>query len=304
MTGAGSAEVAYELEDSFRTLPGTPVWDQPGENIQVGSASIENNLERARQPDDPRPDGSREGNFEGAFTITFAMTDTTFHELVFPASSPVGLAQSATLAPTATWYLKSEVLSGTEDRFFEGAAVESVAWNYEQNQDFTVQLTCIYANELDSSDADAPSVPSSINQPSKSEIVRWHGIDLTLNSATIEDLQSFSMEVSGMARFRRGQSRIASDAVVGACEPSATIQAILADDTQRTLAYGSSSATDPNTTIDESSATLTVDNPNGTLTTYNLKRIQPTTHDWQDLVSADTDTTDPTDYHVQDITVS
>ena len=53
MTGAGSSEVAFSLEDSFATLPDAPSWTQPGLDIEVGSASLERALTRARNPDDP-----------------------------------------------------------------------------------------------------------------------------------------------------------------------------------------------------------------------------------------------------------
>jgi hypothetical protein len=304
MTGAGSATVSRAVEDSFMTLPGSPIWRQPGENIQVGTASLERALQRARQPDDPRPDGSREGNQEGALNVTYAMTDTDFHELVFPASGPVGLARSAMLAPTATYYLAAETLPGTQERFAVGAATESLSMSYTQGEDFTIDETIIYADEYDADDAGAPDVPSTIEQPSKSDIVRWHGIDFQIDSVSVEELQSLSVDISGMARFRRGQQLEPTAAVVGAYEPSLTVEATLRDGTQRELAYGSAGATTTQDTIDETPATLTVDNPGGTLATYNLAGLQPTTFDWADLVAADSDITDPTDYHVRNVEVA
>lgn len=303
MTGAGSAEVAYVKEDSFNTLPGVPTWRQPFENITIGTASLSNALRRARQPDDPRPDGSVEGNNEGAYTITGTMTDTNFHELIFPESSNSSLATSASLAPTATWYLSADTLPGTEERFLSGAAVESVAWNYQQGEDFTVELTCIVADEPEVGGSHG-SAPSSISQPSKSEMVRHNGISFSLDSNTISLLQSLTVEITGMARFRRGPSRTPNDAVVGAYQPSMTVQAITEDNNQLQLTYGSSSATTTEETVSEVSATLTVDNPGGNLATYNLNRAQANDTDWQDLVNGETDLTDPTTYHLQEVAVA
>ena len=299
MTGAGSAEVAFSVEDSFRTLADTPVWTQPGENISVGSASLENALNRARQPDDPRPDGSREGNLEGALSVSFDMTDTDFHDLIF-ADGGTQLAQTAMLAPTATWYISSNTYDSTEERFLSGAAVESVTINYAQGESVTVELTIIYADEPEVGGTYG-ATPSTIDQPTKDEIVKWHGTDFNIDGVAVDELQSLSLEISGLARFRRGQSRFATDAVVGAYEPSLTVEAILDDDTQQSYAYGGSSATSPQDTIDETPATLAFDNPAGTLTTYTLSGLQPTTFDWSELVSSDTDTTDPTTYHVKDV---
>ena len=301
MTGAGSAEVAFAVEDSFETLPGTPTWYQPGENISVGSASLDRALTRARQPDDPRPDGSREGNREVALSVSFEMTDTNFHDLIFPASAPVGLAQSAQLAPTATWYLASESPSATNERFVQGAAVESVSWTYTQGEPFSVDLTIIGVE----GDTSALTTPGTIVQPAKDDIVNFSGVDFDLNASQLSTkLQSLTLEVSGMARFRRGQQQDPVDAVVGAYEPSLTVEAIYEDGTQTELAYGTSGATVPQDTVDSSSGTLTAANPAGTVAEYNLSGLQPTSHDWADLVSADTDITAPTEYHVTDVTVA
>lgn len=304
MTGAGSATVAVATEDSFLTLPGVPTWFQPGENISVGSASLENALERARQPDDPRPDGSREGNKEGALNLTFAMTDTQFHDLVFPATSPVGIARSASLAPTATYYVAADLLSGSQDRFLAGAAVESMSISYNQGEDVTVDLTVIYADEpeVGGSHGSAPG-DADINQPDKSDIVRWHGADLQIDGVTVDKLQSFSIDISGMARFRRDQSRTAADAVVGAYEPTLSVEAILQDGTYKEYAYGSAGAVEPETTIAENPAQASFDNPGGNVVTYDLSSLQPTTYDWADLVSPDTDITDPVDYQFTDLQV-
>jgi hypothetical protein len=302
MTGAGSARVAFAVEDSFRTLPGTPTWIQPGENVSVGSASLENALQRARQPDDPRPDGSYAGNVEGALNVSFEMTDTAFHDLIFPNGT--GLASSASLAPSATWFIESQLPDGTtEQRFLSGAVVESLSISYNQGEAITVDLTIIYADEpeVGGTYGSAPS-DGSIDQPTKDEIATFSGFGLDINGVSVEKLQSASLDISGMARFRRGQSRFPVDAVVGAYEPTLSVEAILSGDQNRTLAYGSSTATEPLDTIEESSGTITIDNRNGTLVTYTLSGLQPNTFDYADLVSPDADVTDPTDFQLKDVT--
>lgn len=304
MTGAGAAEAAYAAESGtgstgFGDLPDTPTWKQPFIDMEVTDASLDNALTRARQPDDPRPVESREGNLEGAFTVSGTMTNTNFHELVFPESTNSSLATSAALAPTATWYIKSDLLSGTADRFLAGAAVESVAWNYQQDEDLSVDLTIIYgAGEKDI------TTPSSISQPSVSDAIPFHGVSWQLNAAEVNKLQSLTVEISGMARFRRGQQREAVDAVVGAYEPSVSQQAIVEDETHTQIAYGSTTASSTEDTIDKQSGTLTVDNSSGTVATYNVNNMQPTTYNWSDLIAADTDLTDPIDLHAQEVAVA
>lgn len=304
MTTAGSATIAYAVEDGFMNLGGDPAWIRPGENLEVANVSLENALQRSRRPDDPTPTGSREGNLEGALSVSFEMTDTNFHDLVF-ADGGTALPSEAMFAPTATWYVSADVLPGKEERFLAGAAVESASISYSQGEMINVDLTITYADEpeVGGSHGTAPAA-GDIQHPDKDEIAAWHGFDLTIDGVEVVDLQSWSLELSGLSRHRRGQSRVASDAVVGAIEPSMSVTAILEDDTQRSLAYGSSTAVEPLDEIEETTATATITNPNGQLAEYTLDGVQPNSFDFSDLVSPDTDTTDPTNYHVADVTVA
>lgn len=296
MTGAGSAGVAFAVEDSFETLPGTPTWYQPGVDVTVGDASLDRALTRARQPDDPRPKESREGNREGALSVSFTFTDTNFHELIFPESSNTSLATSAALAPTATWYLASDTITSTEERFLTGAAVETFTVNYQQGEDTTVDLTIIYSDEDGS-----VSTPSSISQPAVTEAVPFHATDLDIDATQVTKLQSFTLEITGMARFRRGQQQTPVDAVVGAYEPSLQMQAILEDGTYQELAYGTSGATSPQDDMGTVSGTVDLDNDAGDVTSYSLSNLKPTSYNWSDLVAPDTDITDPVTFHVTDV---
>lgn len=304
MTSAGSARIAAVPEDSFLTLPGTPNWFQPGENVDVGSASLERALTRARQPDDPRPDGSRPGNKEGALDLTYALTDTQFHDLVFPATSPVGLAREASRAPTATYYIEADLLDTTQDRFLAGAATESLSINYSQGEEVTVNQTIIYADEpeVGGTYGSAPA-DGDITQPTKDDIVMFHGADLQIDGTSIAELQSFSIDISGMARFRRGQSQTATEAVVGAYEPTLNVEATFLDGTQKEYAYGSAGAVEPETEVVGRPGTATFANVAGNVVSYDLGNLQPTTYDWSDLTSPDTDITDPVTYQMTDVSV-
>lgn len=299
MTGAGSAQVAYAVESSYGTLPGTPTWKQPFTDIEVGSVQLSNSMTRGRQPDDPRPKESREGPVEGQISLSGTMTDTNFHELIFPESSNTSLATSGSLAPTATWYFDSSLLSGTADRFPAGAAVDSVAWNYQEGQDVTVDLTITFrAGEKNI------TAPSSISQPSVSNSVPWHGTSFSVNSTSVSKLQSLTLEIANMARHRAQQSREAADAVVGAYEPSLSFNAIPSDETNLEYQYGSAGATSTEDTIAKQSATLTFSNSGGTVATYNLSNLQSNDYDWQNLVTADTDLVEVPSHHISDVAVA
>lgn len=299
--GPGGASIAWASESSYLGgVGGTPTWRQPGMNLSVGSASLENALIRARHPDDPKPQGSRAGNQEGAFSLTFDLTDDDFHPLIFPESSNTALASSGSSAPSAVWYLSADAVDGTEERFLEGAAVESVTWNYNQGEAVSVQFTIIYGDETDPDDAGSPSVPSAIDQPLKSEIQMFHDLNWQIDGVTVSDLQSLSLTISGMAMFRRGQQRAPTGVTVGAYTPTLTAEAILHDDTQRSLAYGSSTATTTADTIDETDTTLTFDD----VSNLNVNGVQPNNYDWANLIATDGHMTEPVEYHVKDVGVA
>lgn len=303
MTGAGSATVAYALEDSYMgaltdsDADGTPEWYQPGVNVTVGDLSLENALERIRQPNDPTPAGSREGNFEGAMSVSFTLTDTNFHDLVF-ADAGTALPNSPMAAPSSTWYFAVEMPDGTvEERFPTGAIVTEAAINYQQGSEVTVDLTLIYGDESDTVTAPADA---DIQQPTEDQVFTWHGTTLNVDTVGQSLLQSATLSLAGLARFRRGQSRQPFDAVVDAIEPSFTTDATFTERNQLTLAYG---GTSPSDTVGAVSGTLSFENGNGTSIGYNLSGLQPTNYSWSDLVAPDADLGEPIDYHVTDVGV-
>jgi hypothetical protein len=291
--------VAYAVEDSYLSLPGSPTWKQPGLDIEVSSASLENALIRARHPDTPLPQGSRAGNLEGAYNISFSQDkDQDFHELIFPKSSNTQLASGADTAPTAAWYLSADAIDQTEERFLGGAAVESVTWNYNQGQKNTVDLTVIYGDEPEVGGSYG-SAPGSISQPAKDDIVMWHETDFQIDGVSVSKLQSLSLTIAGLSRFRRGQQREPVDAVVGAYEPTLSVQATLSDNTQQQLAYGSSTAVEPLDSIAETNCTLIFD----IASNLNVIGVQPNSFDWAQLVNEE-DVQDPTEYHVKEVSVA
>lgn len=306
MTGAGSANVAFALEDSFMTLPGTPTWKGPGENVEVGEASLERNLERARLPNDPRSDGSTEGNQQGALSVSWDITDTNFHDIVFAGTSAGGFPSGFTTAPTSTWYLSAETTGTTHERFLEGVVVESFTFNWQEgNNNWRAEMTASYADEIRGDDAGSPATPAAINRPSKDDIARTEGITFTIDgSLSFERLRSLSLELGGLGRLRFGPPQVAVDAVTGNFETSLSVTADVEGAEQLAFTYGSSGATQTETEVAERPASMSIENPAGTLATYNLSGLQPTNTDWQDLVSSDTDTTDPTQYHVTDVQVA
>ena len=297
MTGAGSGQFAFAIEDSFRTLPGVPSWLKPGEGVDVTDATLDRQLIDNPQSNDARGDGSVEGNVRGTWAVTFDYAGTNWHQWAFPASGPVELAPNG-LVPTATIYLGAN-LPGNEtdqDRFLAGAAVESMSLTYTEGDTLSVELSGFYFDEpeVGGTHGDAPT-DAEIQGPSKSDIVTAAGFDLQVAGASIDNLQSVTLSVSGMASERSQQSQYPSDVVVGNLDQNLSVTAILSDNTLRERTYGSDTAAEPVSQVDETTASATATARDGTTDTYNLTRVQPSTTSWESLTSSEEQTTNPTE---------
>ncbi|QLH80981.1 phage tail tube protein [Halosimplex pelagicum] len=299
MTGAGSAQVAYTVEDSYGAGPqAEPTWIQPGIDVTVGDLTVDQALERSRHPNDPTPAGSREGNWEGAQSLSWVLTDDQFHELVF-ADGGTALPSSAMEAPSATWYFAVDMPDGTtETRTPTGATVTDATVTYEQGSDVQVELTILYGFEP--TDVTTPA-EADIQQPTDDQAFTWHGATFTVDGTNQALMQSASLSLSGLARFRRGQSRHPYDAVTGAIEPSLSTDATFTERDQLALAVDDTAGDAP---VGKVPATLSFENGQGDTIGYDLTDCQPTSCSWSDLVAADADLSEPIDYHVADVAVA
>jgi len=297
VTGAGSATAAYTVENSYGDGPATdPKWTQPGLNVSLTDLSIEQALQRARHPDDPTPAGSREGEWEGAVGVGFDLTDDNFHELVF-ADGGTALPNSFMSVPSATWYFGVDLPDGTTDaRTPVGAAVIDASVEYNRGENIRVELTMLFGDEPDDIAA-----PSTIQKPNVDDVFTYHGTGLTVDGTAQALLQSASLSLSNLASLRRGQDRKPYDAVTGAIEPSFSTDAVYTEKDQNTLAYGSTAGGVE--IVGAVDGTLSFENGQGDTIEYALSGLQPNTYNWADLISADTNLTEPIDYHVADIEV-
>jgi len=293
MTGAGSGTVAYTVENEYGAGPATdPTWFEPGTNVDVTDLTVEQALERSRRPGNPLPIGSREGNFEGALGVSWTLTDGNWHDLVF-ADGGTALPTEPMAAPSSTWYLAVQLPDGsTEARTPTGAIVTEATVSYEQGSTVQVELTMLYGDEPDDI-----TEPADIQQADEAAEYSWHGASFDVDGMGQSLMQTASLSLSGLARFRRGQSRHPYDAVVGAVEPSLSTDATFTERDQLAMAVDdvvSSSYEE----VGKVPADLEFENGLGDTIIYTLPKCQPNTYGWNALTDAGTDLSEPIDYHV------
>ncbi len=299
MTGAGSATVATTVEDEFNAGPATdPTWFQPGIDVSVTDLTVEQALERSRHPDTPLPAGSREGNFEGGLGVEWTLTDANYHDLVF-ADDGEALPEEPMPAPSATWYFAVQLPDGsTEPRTPTGTIVIDAEITYEQGNDIRVSLTMLYADEPD--DVTAPN-EGDIEQPDEDEAYSWHGTTFDVDGLNQPLMQTATISLSSLARFRRGQSRHPYDAVVDAIEPSFSTDAVFTERDQLALAVDDVVSSDYED-VEEVDGSVEFENGQGDTIEYAMEGLQPNTYGWSNLVGADENLSEPIEYHVTNIT--
>jgi hypothetical protein len=305
MTGAGSATVAFALEDSYGSLPTDSngnqdaTWIQPGIDVTVGDLTVEQALERSRHPNDPTPAGSREGPWEGAMSVSWSLTDANWHDLVF-ADNGTALPHEPMRAPSATWYHAVTLPDGsTEPRTPTGAIVNDATITYEQGSDIQVELTILFGDEP--SDVTTPA-EADIQQPSDDDVYSWHSASFQVDGLNQPLMSSASLSLSGLARFRRGQDRHPYDAVADAIEPGFSTDAVFTERDQLALAVDDTAGTSG--PVGKVPATFGLENGQGDTIDYTLTDCQPTSYGWSDLAAADADLSEPIDYHVADVEAS
>lgn len=293
MTGAGSAlPVAYTTENDFMGDIATgPTFRAPGIEPQVEELDLQRQLERIRQPDSPMPLTSLMQNLEGAVSVSFYLTDDNWHELVFGDDGMIG----AGLRPSARWYFGVDLVDQTVNRVTLGTVVTQVQIQYQQDQSVRVTLTMLYGDETGEADE---FDPTAVEKPAKADIFASHSTSLDIDGAAIETyLQSASLTLPNLARFRRGAGIHPVDAVPGAVEPELSTNATFTETDRLDIAYGNDT---PAAMLDEVDATLEFTNDQDTTIGYDVS-AKPNNYPWNDLVQGDADLSEDITWHVSSL---
>lgn len=309
MTGAGAATVAFGKETEFlgsledADSDGTPEYYLPGRNVTVQDASLQNQLQRMREPHTAEAVDSLAGALDGAVAVEYAMSaDTHGHvrDLVF---NDAGTGFTTGHAQTSRWYLGVEYLesttaTATAERVLKGVIPLRYVITYNRDSNTVREtLTLGYANE----DKNTAVTPGTITGPTDGNDVPFHGVTLDIDATTVQKLQSATLTFDGpLARFHTGPSRTPIDAVAGAPQVSLETEAIFGSQgtSHLELAYGSTGATTTQDQLSNVAGSLAFDVAGATVATYTLPKLKPDRYEWSDLVSEGSDLTEPINWHV------
>jgi len=308
MTGAGSAQVAFVKETSFDTVPGAPTYYLPGRNVTVDDLTLDNALERLREPGSEEAVESLAGNLEGAVAMSWIMSNDTHGDVRDIIFNDGGTGFASNHATTSSWYLGVDYLdtttsTATAERHLKACIPLEYSIEYDTDVNaIRESVTMGYADEALS----ASLTPGSITRPASGTDAPFHGASLDIDSTTVARLQSATISFSSMYRYISDTSRTPVDAVLAAPETTLDMAAVFNTTDYLAQAYGGSGATAPQDSVDSFSGTLSFDTAGGTtIATYTMSAVKPDNYEWSSLVDPETDLTDSVSYHVNGgITVS
>jgi len=310
MTGAGStSEFLFAFEDSFKGTPtdsdssGTPETYEVGQDPIINEQTLERTMGRFRTPGDAEPTESITEQLEGRLSFE-AIVSSDVHaqveQLVFNSggtSLTTGRPQSARL------YVSSDYLDGTEDRAFIGCVADEYSVEYQENGMVRFSLSMRYANE----ERDITIPTGEVTRVTTGSSSPHHDFSLSLDGAAVTKLNSASLTLSNLYRFHYGPEDGPEpvDATLADPQPTLDMTAVFDTEAYADDIYGGSATTTPDDTISSFSGTATIGALGTTVSTYNLSSVKPISRQMENLIAADTDTTQALSFHVNDgVTVS
>jgi len=296
--GAGSAHLSFVKESSFGTEPGTPTYYKPGRNPTVETLTLDNLLTRLRETGTPEPVTSIVGNLDGAFSASWIVSEDIHGDVRDIVFNDGGIGFTTGLAATSSWYVGTKYLNtsdteNTVERNLTGVIPFSFRIDWTQGEPIRATFTGGYADES----RNTSKTPSGETAPSDGQDVNFAGADWQVDGTTISRLDSASLEFGGpLYRYIRDDTRTADTAILATPETTLTVAATYHTNDQLEIAYGGATGnSSPQSTLSEVSGTtdLKLDSGGSTFVTYDLKNVVPRTYEWQDVISGDTDLTDP-----------
>lgn len=300
MTGAGSGRLIFGHEGEFANSivdsnsDGTPDLFAFGRDPTVSELSLDNALSDLREGDEVWAQESVKGNFEGAINVEAAVSADVHKEVEKIVWNDGGTAMQSGLANSARVFAGVDYFSGTQVEELLGCIPLSWDLNYNQGETLTYSLNMAYADQRPDPDTDL----STATEVSDGSTLPWHALDVTIDGTSVEDLQSLGLSLSEIARLQYGGSPTANRGVIAAPTAELSVNALFTTPNRLDIARGATDSAPPDT-LDSVTGTITLTNPydGSTLSTYNLAKLKPQSHSWNEIVSPD-DSNDDTTFSV------
>ncbi|WP_256394116.1 hypothetical protein [Natronoarchaeum rubrum] len=301
MTGGGAASLAFGKEQSFKgslvdsDSDSNPDYWQFGRDASVTELELDRALQELTEADEAEYVESVAGNLEGAFAVEAVISSDVHGDVEDLVFNDGGTGFTPGRAASGRVFAGINYLDGTAERELIGCVPLDYSVSYEQGEPVSYTLSMAYADEK----LDTSITPSSINSVSDGTSAMFHGVTLDIDGTTVTKLQSAELSISNISRFQWGASHTAVDAVLARPQTELTVDAILTGPSRTELAYGSADATETAARMNSVSASFDVAVDGTSVSAYNLPKVKPNTHSWNDLITdGDTDTTDSTTFNV------
>lgn len=295
---AGNVDVASRPETELFEPDETADWKEAGSGVTVTELNLDNQLEALRDPNNPLPIDQVEGNLEGALGVNMSLTGNpspAWHDLVFDDGA---LPTSGGRAPTSEWAIGLDYIGGKVERHLKGVIVTEVSLQWQQGQQWTVDLTMLYGDE----EKNTSFTPTDVVTADASNVYNFAATDVHIDTVEVLGLSSMTLSISDLARFRRGTGRKPYEAVIGPVTPTLDIQADFTEESPShlELAYGDANAPVDTGEVDTASIDIDVTNRSGGTHSYEIGAAKPATYGWEDLTESDADEQESITFNIFD----
>lgn len=273
------ARVYFVKGDGFGSIPGTPTYYRPGYDLTVNEATINNNPDRRRQEDSIEPIESTEGRFRAILDLTYSMSNDVHDDVRDVVFNSGGTSLTTGQPAFSRWfvgrkYFDSSLSSNTvEVELQKGIPLAySITYEAETNtirENLRLGFGSLVKNTaFESSTFTGPSVDST---------APFHGTTLTVNSATVNRNQSFTLSFpEPMSRFRWENAREPVNAVANGVNPTLSSSVIYHQDDHLGLALSgdTTTTTSPQSELGDVSGSVAFATGGGTtIATYSFSKL-------------------------------
>ena len=304
MVGSGAGDLAWlhEPVGDYRGSPTDATYKVTGQGQALDDLTIENALQRLRNLSAEAKE-TIATTFEGAISVSGTVTEDTAWLLNHvmgqpPTTSGAGPythtwdVVSSGLVQSARFFVGLNHLTGYAERTLKGVVFPQIDFENPEDGPATYTATGFFADEELATSATPGPAPSTT-----SDAFVFHGGNLDIDGATQTKMRTAALSIQTGAHGIRGWERKFSDVVIGAEEHTLSTTKIVTETNLLTKSFGNSTAPVTSSDVASVPVALTLGNNSETLM-FNLPRVTPNTHSWDQIGNANEDKTETVEFFV------